>query len=89
MYQVFDTAHPPISRLLPGLSAIMLVQYASCSSSILGVYCNMLSAAMPYVPLLLSLAAGTVAATFYVVLLLLLSLSCAGEVISSAQAPFQ
>ena len=96
----------------------MRVQYASCSRSNLAVYCKSLSAAMPYVPLLLLLlrlgsaqqqlpqptaaaampatttttttttpAAAVVAAIFEVVLLL--SLSCAGEIVSSAQAPLE
>ena len=39
--------------LFSGLSAIMRVQYSSCSRSNLGMYCKLLSAAMPYVPLLL------------------------------------
>ena len=39
--------------LFSGLSAIMRVQHASCSRCALGVYCNLSSAAMPYVPLLL------------------------------------
>ena len=41
--------------LFSGLSAIMRVQYASCSRSNLCVYCKLLSAAMPYIPLLLLL----------------------------------
>ena len=39
--------------LFSGLRAIMRVQYAPCSRSNLGVYCKLLSATMPYVPLLL------------------------------------
>ena len=122
--QVLDTdQYLHCCLLFSGLSAIMRVQYASCSRSNLCVYCKLLSAAMPYIPLLMLLlllllcyswgccwvcpaaaaaaAAATAAAAvpattlaaavapiFYVVLQLL-SLSCVGEVVSSAQAPLE